>query len=95
MTIGQVVFSKSGRDKGCAMVIIDLDNEYVFLVDGVLRTLDKPKKKKVKHVQPTNTIVDLACAGRRGLQDADVRKLLIPFAQSHRKGGKPHCQRTM
>lgn len=84
MTVGQVVISKRGRDKGRAMIVINANNldildkegEYVYLVDGVVRTLSKPKKKKVKHVQPTNTVVDLECCGLRGLQDADIRKLL-------------------
>ncbi len=78
MTAGQVVFSKCGRDKGLPFVIISIDGEYVFLADGKLRLICKPKKKKKKHVQPTNTVLDLA-VGKRGLQDADIRKLLLPF----------------
>jgi len=72
---GQVVFSKQGRDKGNAMVVINAEAEYVYLVDGKLRTLDRPKKKKVKHIQPTNHIADLKTDGR-ALQDADIRKQL-------------------
>lgn len=70
-----MVFSKSGRDKGKAFVVMEVDNQYVKLVDGKLRTLDKPKKKKIKHVQPTLEIVDLTTDGR-ALQDADIRKRL-------------------
>jgi len=72
---GQVVFSKQGRDKGNAMIVISTEAEYVYLVDGKLRTLDKPKKKKIKHIQPTNHIADLKTDGR-ALQDADIRKQL-------------------
>ena len=43
---GQVVFSKSGRDKGKAFIVYDYNEEFVFIVDGVLRKLEKPKKKK-------------------------------------------------
>jgi len=89
---GQIVFSKSGRDKGNLFVILDAEAEYVYLVDGKLRTLQKPKKKKIKHIQPTKHIADLTTDGR-ALQDADIRKQLAQFAS--RKGGNPHCQRTM
>jgi len=75
MSIGQVVFAKCGRDKGKAFVVINVQDEYLYLVDGKLRTLDKPKKKKAKHVQPTNYIANLNVLGR-ALQDADIRKEL-------------------
>lgn len=75
MTQGQVVFSKAGHDKGSAFVVMKIQDEYLYLADGRLRTLDKPKKKKLKHVQPTNYIADLTTDGR-ALQDADIRKQL-------------------
>ena len=90
---GQVVFSKRGRDKGMALLVLKADGEYVYLVDGKLRTLEKPKKKKIKHLQPANFIADLSTDGR-ALQDADIRKQLSAFVDSI-KGGNPHCQRTM
>ena len=58
------------------MVVIAIDGEYVFLVDGTRRLLGKPKKKKTKHVQITKYIVELTPACGRALQDADIRKYL-------------------
>ena len=81
MSPGQVVFSKCGRDKGRAMIIMAVDGEYACLVDGVLRPLNKPKKKKAKHIQLTNNIVDLVPPCGRVLQDADIRKHLAGFEQ--------------
>ena len=78
--VGQVVFSKSGRDKGKPFVVISTQDEYLYLVDGKLRTLNNPKKKKVKHVQPTNHVCNLQTDGR-ALQDADIRKQLAMFTQ--------------
>jgi len=75
MTIGQLVFSKKGRDKTKAFVVMDILGEYVFLADGKQRSIDKLKKKKLKHVQPTNMVVNLTTDGR-ALQDADIRKLI-------------------
>jgi len=73
---GQIVFSKQGRDKGLAMIVVDVDGDYVFLVDGRFRLLAKPKRKKIKHVQITNHVISLAPACGRDLQDADIRKYL-------------------
>lgn len=50
--IGRIVFSKSGRDAGKCFIIYDIiDEDYVYLVDGSLRKLNKPKKKKIKHIE--------------------------------------------
>ena len=81
MTPGQIVFSKRGRDKGNAMIIIAACGEYAYLVDGRLRPLNKPKKKKAKHIQFTNSIVSLTPPCGRALQDADIRKYLAGFLQ--------------
>ncbi len=55
---GQVVKSKAGRDKDKIFVIIDIKDEYVYLADGHLRRVEKPKKKSKKHIQPTNYIIE-------------------------------------
>ena len=80
MTLGQIVYSKKGRDKGLAMIVIAVDGEYAYLVDGVIRPLERPKKKKAKHIQPTNTILELATPCGRALQDVDIRKFLAAFS---------------
>ena len=74
MTHGQVVISKCGRDKGLAMVVTDIQGEYLLLVDGKLRILARPKKKKLKHVQPTHYKVEMTPICGRTLQDADIRR---------------------
>ncbi|MCL2363947.1 MAG: KOW domain-containing RNA-binding protein, partial [Defluviitaleaceae bacterium] len=77
---GRIVFVKKGRDKGRLMIVLAEESEngaaYLRLVDGKIRPLSKPKRKKAMHVQPTNKIVDFASVGPRGLQDADIRKML-------------------
>ena len=49
--IGDLARSKAGHDKERVYVIINEENEYVYLADGVIRTLDNPKRKKKKHIQ--------------------------------------------
>ncbi|MCL2841316.1 MAG: KOW domain-containing RNA-binding protein [Defluviitaleaceae bacterium] len=74
IVLGQIVFSKCGRDKGLAMVVLKIEGEYLYLADGKTRTLQRPKKKKAKHVQHTHYIVELTTSCGRDLQDADIRK---------------------
>lgn len=58
ISIGSVVISKAGRDKGRSFVVVALEGEYAYLCDGDLRKSDSPKKKKRKHLAVTNTICD-------------------------------------
>jgi ribosomal protein L14E/L6E/L27E len=74
-------FQKNGRDKSSVFVVLRCEGEYVYLVDGVRRTLVKPKKKKIKHVQITHQVIDLTATGGRALQDADIRKWLQLFQE--------------
>ena len=48
---GLFAISKAGHDKGNIYVIVREDNEYVYVADGVSKTLEKPKKKNKKHIQ--------------------------------------------
>ncbi len=48
---GMLARSKAGHDTGKVYVIIDVDDTYVYLADGSIRTLEHLKKKKKKHVQ--------------------------------------------
>lgn len=49
--LGQLVSSKAGRDQGKYFLIMDiLDKNMVLVVDGHLRRVEKPKKKKLRHL---------------------------------------------
>ena len=49
--ISDVVVSTAGRDQGAWFYVIDEDPVYLMLANGKDRPLDKPKRKKRKHVQ--------------------------------------------
>ena len=49
--IGCFATSIAGHYHNNIYVIIDADDEYVYLVDGKIRKVNNPKKKKLKHVQ--------------------------------------------
>ena len=77
---GRVAISRAGRDEGRAFLIAGTaDEQHVLLVDGVLRKLAKPKKKKLKHLR-----VEPACAESirekltegKPIFDAEIRNCL-------------------
>ena len=63
--------SKAGHDTGKVYVIIEVDDTYVYLADGSIRTLKNPKKKKRKHVQVICREYDIA-----GADDIAIRKIV-------------------
>ena len=79
---GQVVRSLAGRDKDRYFLVLKVvDKTYVLLVDGKLRKLAKPKKKKIQHVQILKQWVDL---DQEGLNDSKIRKALKAFNEPRR-----------
>lgn len=49
--VGYFAYSIAGRDKEHIYLIIKEEAESVWLVDGKIRTLHKPKRKNKKHIQ--------------------------------------------
>lgn len=49
--VGMFARSKAGHDRGSLYLVWRVEGDYAYLVDGGRRTLEKPKKKKLKHVQ--------------------------------------------
>lgn len=78
--LGQVVYSKAGRDEGRIFIVTGfIDDKYVFVSDGDLRRLENPKKKKIKHLTVTNVVIE-AISDKLGtgikITNADIRKAL-------------------
>lgn len=55
---GRLVRSKAGRDKGRTLAVLAVDGQMLLVADGRLRRLQQPKRKKLRHVAPTATVVD-------------------------------------
>jgi len=72
--IGMLAKSKAGHDKGHVYIIIEEKDAYVYLVDGSIRTMDRPKKKKKKHVQ-------IICEKHEitGIDDVGIKRILKLF----------------
>ena len=68
---GMLARSKAGHDKAKMYIIKEVDDTYVYLLDGRIRTLVHPKKKKKKHVQSVHGTYNM-----KELDDAGIRKLI-------------------
>lgn len=80
-TSGQLVISKSGRDKGRMFLVqAVIDEQFVHLVDGKLRRLDKPKRKKIIHLQATHYHSDILLNPQ--VNDAGVWKTIQSYQRS-------------
>ena len=53
---GMLAISKAGHDKDSWYVVLSIEGNQVFLVNGENRTMDRPKMKKRMHLQPVNTV---------------------------------------
>ena len=59
MKIGQIVYSKAGRDKGNALCVISSNDSKIFVVDGKERPLERPKPKNPKHLIVTGYCLNI------------------------------------
>ena len=73
---GMLARSLAGHDEGQIYVIIGREASYIYLVNGKNRTLNRPKKKKAKHVCLIREEHDIA-----GINDAGIRKIIKEFVK--------------
>ena len=91
--ISDVVVSTAGRDAGELFYVIDADPLYLMLANGKDRTLDKPKRKKRKHVQKvlrSETRVAAKIASGNKVLNSELRRDLAFLAgqmQANNLGG--------
>lgn len=78
METGQVAKSLAGRDKGRLYLVIGFDGNRALLADGRCRTVENPKKKNPKHLQPYRSVFsEIKESIRQGkLNDIEVRNIL-------------------
>ena len=43
----------AGRDRNEYFIVVKVEPDYVHLVDGNIRKIENPKKKKIKHIELT------------------------------------------
>ena len=84
--IGSVVLSTQGRDKGMYFVVTKVDKGVVFLVDGGMRKLNAPKRKNVKHVSNSGSVLQSIAqklTDNKKVFDSEVKSALRQFNQQN------------
>ena len=85
INISDVVTSTAGRDEGKLFYVIDCDEVFLKLANGKDRTLEKPKRKKLKHVSKVlraeTRVAAKLIAGDKVL-NSELRKDLAYIRQS-------------
>ena len=83
--ISDVVVSTAGRDRGQMFYVIGTEGVYTLLANGKDRPLEKPKRKKVKHVSKVlraeTRVAAKILAGDKVL-NSELRKDLAHIRQS-------------
>lgn len=76
---GRVVQSLQGRDKGRYFLVLEeLGGGMVTVSDGRAHPLNRPKKKKTRHLHAKPIVVNLKTVRPEGgrIQDSDLRRAL-------------------
>jgi ribosomal protein L14E/L6E/L27E len=57
-TLGSVVYSRAGRDKGRFFLVVEVvDENFVRIADGKTRMIAKAKLKKIKHLKNEGVVI--------------------------------------
>lgn len=75
---GSVVRAAAGRDSGAFFVVTAVEKDQCFIADGKSRKLAKPKRKNLKHVAATNSVI----GSLDDLTDKKLRCLLREFGEA-------------
>ena len=81
--VGMLARSKAGHDKGHVYVIHQVDETYVYLIDGSGRKLENLNTTKKKHVQLIREQHEISEA-----DDVKLKRILKEYKMSEKKEDK-------
>ena len=85
-----VVISLNGRDEGKRFLVIETEDEYSFLADGKGRRVEKPKRKKNKHLKLEDRSVGQTAEKLRSgerITNNEIRRALAVYAAGRTEEG--------
>ena len=84
LNLGDIVYSKAGRDKNRCYVVMKIVDPYIWTCDGDLHKTEKPKKKKAKHTKymdfQSKYIRDKLENGEK-VTNSEIRRALSEFEE--------------
>jgi ribosomal protein L14E/L6E/L27E len=86
-----IVVSINGRDRGRRFFVLATEDNYALLCDGKTRRIEKPKRKKIKHMRfeskDTSRTALKIISGER-VTNSEIRRSLAEYSVvSGEKGG--------
>lgn len=86
---GILAVSKAGHDSGRIYLVLTIEGSFALCVDGRIRLLDRPKRKRVTHLRPIASVsadqpdwqTMIASLNDPGQQNALVRHLIESHSQ--------------
>lgn len=94
IALSDIVISLNGRDKGKYFFVLSTEDIYALLCDGKSRRVDKPKRKKLKHVRlESKSDSRTALKLRNGFKvtNSEIRRALAEY-QIKIRGEKEVCK---
>ena len=89
MNVADIVISKNGRDAGKRFIVLETNSGYSQIVDGKGRRLEKPKRKKNKHLEfedKADSIVAEKLQKGEKITNNEIRRFLASYATESRNG---------
>ena len=77
-----IVISLNGRDEGKYFFVLGIEDEYVLLANGKGRRIERPKRKKLKHVQfvaKFDCRVSEKIRNNEKISNSDLRRALAQY----------------
>jgi ribosomal protein L14E/L6E/L27E len=85
------VISLNGRDASKRFIIVGIEENFSLLADGKGRKLEKPKRKKNKHLIPdgkiTSKLKDKLKTGEK-VTNKELRRELAQYTKEHSAGAE-------
>ena len=80
--LGDIIYSKAGRDSARHYVVMWHDEPYIGICDGDLHKIDKIKKKKIKHIKSmeynSSYVYNKLIVGEK-VTNSEIRRALDEF----------------
>ena len=82
--IGWMACSLAGHDRNKIYIIIEETDEYVWLSDGDIRPVEKPKRKRKKHIQVIKKNMDeVLIEMLQSAKGAEANEVVKPRSEEH------------
>ena len=90
--IADFVVSLNGRDEGKCFIVVGAQDGYSMIADGKGRRVEKPKRKKDKHIKladKANPRIAAKLAAGEKVTNSELRRALAEHASANGEKGQP------